>query len=76
MAEHFLNGAQIGPFVEQMRGVGMPQGMGADGAAGQAAGVPSHKARHAAGGQASAPRIEKQGGGERLRGDAGGSEAR
>jgi hypothetical protein len=39
MAEHFLDGPQVGSFIEQMRGVRMSQGVRAHAPAGKPAGV-------------------------------------
>ena len=62
VTEEFLDGAQVGPGLEQVGGKAVAQRVGAGFQADAAgAGVVRHNAGHAAGGQTSAATVEKDG---------------
>lgn len=61
MAQHFLNGSQIRPLIEQMRGKRVAQCMWTYGASRQADRIVSHNSGHASRAQPPAALINKHG---------------
>lgn len=61
--QHFLNGPEIGPFIQEMRGIRMPQRMRADRPARKAAGIPRDHPSHTACRESAAAMIDKERGG-------------
>src|SRR6187551_3460741 len=60
MAQHLLDAAEVGAFVQKMRGKRVAQRVGADRTACQAAGISCDDASHAPAGQASSALVAEQ----------------